>query len=355
MTLIELQSHSTLSDGQLAPADVVDEAAKAGVTTLALSDHDAVAGVPEATEAGARAGGRDRAGDRDVLRPRVRRRPAYLRLLDRPGEDRAGLRARPAGTARRGPRRSSRTCAASASTSPSRTRSARPAAPTRSAAPTSPSAAGATRRPRPVLRGVPGPRRQGLRPAPLARRRAGDRADPRGRRRRRHRPPLLGHLRPGRGRGPDPLARRRRGRDLLPDPHRGADRAPADLCAELDLVPTASSDYHGPTHKTFAAFGAYDTYGLGEPQVPQRAFPLNEFAVLRPIGGISANSFACAIPSPGRRHTSGRTTRTSPAGRSWRGSPRRSGSGGSRCPAAAPRSHLGSSADGFPTAAGRAT
>ena len=72
---------------------------------------------------------------------------------------------------------------------------------------------------------VPG--REGLRPAPLAHRRAGDRADPRGRRRRRHRPPLLGHLRAGRGRRPDPLARRRRRRDLLPDPQQGADRAPA--------------------------------------------------------------------------------------------------------------------------------
>ena len=46
--LIELQSHSTHSDGQLAPRDVVAEAAKAGVTTLALSDHDSVAGVPDA-------------------------------------------------------------------------------------------------------------------------------------------------------------------------------------------------------------------------------------------------------------------------------------------------------------------
>jgi len=43
-----------------------------------------------------------------------------------------------------------------------------------------------------------------------------------------------------------------------------------ELCSELGLVPTASSDYHGPTHKTFAEFGAYDTYGLGEPQVPSR-------------------------------------------------------------------------------------
>jgi 3',5'-nucleoside bisphosphate phosphatase len=42
------------------------------------------------------------------------------------------------------------------------------------------------------------------------------------------------------------------------------------LCDELDLAPTASSDFHGPTHKTFSRFGAYDTYGLGEPQVPPK-------------------------------------------------------------------------------------
>ena len=54
--LIELQSHSTVSDGQLAPAEVVEEAAKAGVTTLALTDHDAVAGVAEAAEAAKRLG-----------------------------------------------------------------------------------------------------------------------------------------------------------------------------------------------------------------------------------------------------------------------------------------------------------
>src|SRR6185503_15494629 len=52
MPLIELQSHSIHSDGQLPPAEVVAEAAKAGVTTLALSDHDSVAGVPEAEAAG---------------------------------------------------------------------------------------------------------------------------------------------------------------------------------------------------------------------------------------------------------------------------------------------------------------
>jgi predicted metal-dependent phosphoesterase TrpH len=42
------------------------------------------------------------------------------------------------------------------------------------------------------------------------------------------------------------------------------------LCNDLNLVPTASSDYHGPTHKTFSKFGDYNTYGLGEPAVPAR-------------------------------------------------------------------------------------
>ncbi len=42
------------------------------------------------------------------------------------------------------------------------------------------------------------------------------------------------------------------------------------ICSDRGLVPTGSSDFHGPTHKTFSRFGAYDTYGLGEPQVPAR-------------------------------------------------------------------------------------
>src|SRR6478752_8711198 len=49
--LIELQSHSTVSDGQLAPAEVVAQAWEAGVSTLALTDHDAIAGVSDAAEA----------------------------------------------------------------------------------------------------------------------------------------------------------------------------------------------------------------------------------------------------------------------------------------------------------------
>jgi predicted metal-dependent phosphoesterase TrpH len=47
----DLQSHSTHSDGDLPPAHVVALAAAAGVQLLALSDHDTVAGVDEAIEA----------------------------------------------------------------------------------------------------------------------------------------------------------------------------------------------------------------------------------------------------------------------------------------------------------------
>ena len=43
-----------------------------------------------------------------------------------------------------------------------------------------------------------------------------------------------------------------------------------ELCEEFGLVPTASSDFHGPNHKQFSVWGDYETYGLGEPQVPAR-------------------------------------------------------------------------------------
>ena len=54
--MIDLQSHSTVSDGQLEPADVVRAAAAAGVTTMALTDHDGVAGVPAALATAAELG-----------------------------------------------------------------------------------------------------------------------------------------------------------------------------------------------------------------------------------------------------------------------------------------------------------
>jgi 3',5'-nucleoside bisphosphate phosphatase len=52
----DLQSHSTHSDGALSAGEVVAGAAAAGVELLALSDHDTVSGVSEASEAGERLG-----------------------------------------------------------------------------------------------------------------------------------------------------------------------------------------------------------------------------------------------------------------------------------------------------------
>ncbi|MCN4145293.1 MAG: PHP domain-containing protein, partial [Thiohalomonas sp.] len=37
---IDLHTHSTVSDGRLAPAELVARAAQAGVELLALTDHD---------------------------------------------------------------------------------------------------------------------------------------------------------------------------------------------------------------------------------------------------------------------------------------------------------------------------
>jgi len=48
---IDLHCHSTVSDGELAPADVVARAHAQGVDVLALTDHDEVGGVAEATRA----------------------------------------------------------------------------------------------------------------------------------------------------------------------------------------------------------------------------------------------------------------------------------------------------------------
>jgi predicted metal-dependent phosphoesterase TrpH len=50
---IDLHTHSTASDGELAPADLIHLALERGVTTLGLTDHDTVAGIGAATEAAA--------------------------------------------------------------------------------------------------------------------------------------------------------------------------------------------------------------------------------------------------------------------------------------------------------------
>ena len=49
--MIDLHLHSTASDGQYTPTQVVELAQKAGVTTLALTDHDTTAGLSEAAAA----------------------------------------------------------------------------------------------------------------------------------------------------------------------------------------------------------------------------------------------------------------------------------------------------------------
>lgn len=54
--MFDLQSHSTCSDGDLPPAAVVAAAAAAGVRCLALTDHDSVEGVEEACDAAAEHG-----------------------------------------------------------------------------------------------------------------------------------------------------------------------------------------------------------------------------------------------------------------------------------------------------------
>jgi 3',5'-nucleoside bisphosphate phosphatase len=48
MNFIDLHCHSTASDGTLVPADVVRLAKSSELTALALTDHDTIAGLPEA-------------------------------------------------------------------------------------------------------------------------------------------------------------------------------------------------------------------------------------------------------------------------------------------------------------------
>ena len=213
---------------------------------------------------------RDRAGagGGDVVRPRIRGRSPRLRLLgghrgagtglregaggaghqgggDRREPPPRGLRAEHRGRDRRGGRRTL----------------GRPA-------PHRPRRRDRRRGHGIVLRRVPGARGQGVRAPALADGRRGRGADPRGGRRRGRRPSLLGHLRSGRGGGADPGAGRRRDQDLYPSHTREQTAHLLRLGEELGLAATGSSDYHGPTHKTFSRFGAYRDLRLGEPEVP---------------------------------------------------------------------------------------
>ncbi|HEV7615906.1 MAG TPA: PHP domain-containing protein [Solirubrobacterales bacterium] len=267
--LIELQSHSTVSDGQLAPAGVVEEAAKAGVTTLALTDHDAVAGVVEAEEAARGLGVElvpaiemscvhEYAEDLHICGYWVdleKIGPACERAQDerrqRAGEIVENLRREGFDLTLDDAIRE-----AGAADSIGRPHIAK--------------AAGASGDLGPFFEEylVPGAKAFVPRRWPTAAQaielihEAGgvaviahpywDISDPA------EVEDLIRSL------GAD-------GVETYYPPHTQEQTEHLlRLCEELGLVPTASSDYHGPTHKTFAKFGAYDTYGLGEPQIPAK-------------------------------------------------------------------------------------
>lgn len=267
--LIELQSHSTVSDGQLAPAEVVVKAAEAGVTTLALTDHDAIAGV---SEAGAAAEGlgielvpaiemscvHEYAEDLHIcgywidlgaIAPACER--AQHERVTRAGEIVEKLRGegfdlhledavREAGDA----------------LSIGRPHIAR--------------AAGAAGDLGPFFEEylVPGAKAFVPRRWPTAEQAielihaAGGTA-------------VIAHpywdiSAPNevddliRSLGADGVE------TFYPTHTKEQTAHLLELCNELSLTPTGSSDYHGPTHKTFSKFAAYDTYNLGEPQIPKK-------------------------------------------------------------------------------------
>jgi predicted metal-dependent phosphoesterase TrpH len=267
--LIELQSHSTVSDGQLRPSEVVEKAAEAGVTTLALTDHDAIAGVGEAAEAAERVGielvpaiemscvheyaedlhicgywvdiGRIAAACERAQHERVTRAGEIVERLRSHGFDlHLEDAVREAGDA----------------LSIGRPHIAR--------------AAGATGDLGPFFDEylVPGAKAFVPRRWPTAEQAIEIIRDAGGLAVIAH--PYWDISAPTevddliRSLGADGVE------TFYPTHTKEQTEHLLQLCSELDLVPTASSDYHGPTHKSFARFAAYDTYGLGEPQVPQR-------------------------------------------------------------------------------------
>jgi predicted metal-dependent phosphoesterase TrpH len=273
VTLIDLQAHSTVSDGQLQPADVARAAAEAGVTVMSLTDHDGVAGVPAATEAAEQAGITNVPGvelscvhrysedlhicgywvDVDAITPACER--AQQERIDRAKEIIANLNSYGVEVSFE-----DAVAEAGAADAIGRPHIAR--------------AAGAGPDLGPFFEEylVPGAKAFVARKWPSAE----------------HAVELI-HGASGAAviahpywDVKDPV----QVRDLVESLHRDADldgveafypdhtadqtRHLLELCDEFALVATGSSDFHGPTHRQFSRFGAYDTYGLGEPQVPER-------------------------------------------------------------------------------------
>ena len=271
--MIDLQAHSTVSDGQLEPGDVARAAAAAGVTVMSLTDHDGVAGVDAASAAATQAGIENLPAlemscvhrysedlhicgywvDTDRIAPACAR--AQQERVDRAKEiianlNRVGVEVTFEGAVKE----------AGAADAIGRPHIAR--------------AAGAGPDLGPFFEEylVPGAKAFVSRKWPTAEQAVELIHDARG-------VAVIAH--------PywdvsDPDQVRDLVSSLVADvgldgieafyPPHTADqtRHLLELCDEFDLVPTGSSDFHGPTHKTFSRFGAYDTYGLGEPQVPAK-------------------------------------------------------------------------------------
>jgi len=271
--MIDLQSHSTVSDGQLEPADVVRSAAAAGVTVMALTDHDGVAGVEEASRVAAELGIENVPAvemscvhkysedlhicgywvDLDKIRPACDR--AQQERVDRAKQIIAKLN-------EHGVEVSFEDAVAQAGAADAIGR------------PHIAKAAGAGPDLGPFFEEylVPGAKAFVSRSWPSAEEAV-----------------RLIHAAGGVAvvahpywdvTDPDQV------RDLVASlvtdvgldgvesfypPHTEEQtRHCLALCEEFGLVATASSDFHGPTHKTFSKWGDYDTYGLGEPQVPAK-------------------------------------------------------------------------------------
>ncbi len=90
MSFIDLHVHSNASDGTLSPRQVVCLAKEAGLSAIALTDHDTTAGVDEALSAGAQTGVRVIPGI-EVSSTYEGKEIHILGLFVRPGE--AGLEA----------------------------------------------------------------------------------------------------------------------------------------------------------------------------------------------------------------------------------------------------------------------
>jgi 3',5'-nucleoside bisphosphate phosphatase len=267
--MIDLQAHSTVSDGQLEPAEVVGVAAEAGVTTMSLTDHDAVDGVPAALGAAEAAGiecvpavelscvheysdDLHMLGywiDIDAIAPACAR--AQQERVARAEEIVARLRSLGVEV-----RLEDAIAEAGDALSVGRPHIAR--------------AAGAGDNPGPFFEEylVPGAKAFVARRWPSAAEavelihEAGGVA-------------VVAHpfwdvKDPARVRAlveSLPLG----GVEAFYPAHTRDETAFClALCAERGLVPSGSSDFHGPTHKTFSRFGAYQTFGLGEPRVPPR-------------------------------------------------------------------------------------